>query len=211
MSKNKLNIQEFVLSKALEMFNEKGIEYVGLREIAARLNIIVSNITYYFPTKDDLVNQLTVKLSHLNSQTMADNKNLTLHSFLEMLEKVFMNQVQYRCIMLSIVHLMEQNKVISSRHKLTQKQRNKILEENIKTLESGRYLVLKNQDDRNILASTISLIARFWISEAAISYKQLSPGDRIRYPLSLIAHLLLPYTTAKGKRQIDLFMRAEMS
>ena len=111
MSKNKSNIQEFVLSKALEMFNEKGIEYVGLREIAARLNIRVSNITYYFPTKDDLVNQLTVKLSHLNSQTMADNKNLTLHSFLEMLEKVFMNQVQYRCIMLSIVHLMEQNNI----------------------------------------------------------------------------------------------------
>ena len=54
-----MTTKEKILSKALEMFNDRGIEYVGLRELAAILAMRVSNITYYFPTKDDLVNQLT--------------------------------------------------------------------------------------------------------------------------------------------------------
>ncbi len=58
MSKPKLNTREIILDKALKMFNERGIEYVGLRELAGVLGIRVSNITYYFPTKDDLVYQL---------------------------------------------------------------------------------------------------------------------------------------------------------
>ena len=56
MSKSEITTEEKILAKALEMFNERGIEYVGMRELAATLNIRVSNITYYFPTKDDLVN-----------------------------------------------------------------------------------------------------------------------------------------------------------
>ena len=50
------------MDKALEWFNERGIEYVGLRELASVLNIRVSNISYYFPTKDDLVYALSLEL-----------------------------------------------------------------------------------------------------------------------------------------------------
>lgn len=46
-----MKTKERIVSKALELFNEHGIEYVGLRELAAHLGIRVSNITYYFPTK----------------------------------------------------------------------------------------------------------------------------------------------------------------
>ncbi|RYZ50620.1 MAG: TetR/AcrR family transcriptional regulator, partial [Chitinophagaceae bacterium] len=48
VSKPKLNTKDKIRDKALELFNERGIEYVGLRELAALLNIRVGNITYYF-------------------------------------------------------------------------------------------------------------------------------------------------------------------
>ena len=61
MSKLKTETRRKIRDKALEMFNERGIEYVGLRELAAILDMRVSNITYYFPTKDDLVYEITMR------------------------------------------------------------------------------------------------------------------------------------------------------
>jgi AcrR family transcriptional regulator len=90
-----MSTEEKILVKALEMFNEKGVEYVGMRELAATLNIRVSNVTYYFPTKDDLVNQLSLQLRLLNSTIVVTNENLTITLFLEMLNKVFQNHVKY--------------------------------------------------------------------------------------------------------------------
>src|SRR5688572_33064557 len=92
MSKLKLNTKQKILDKALELFNERGIEYVGLRELAALLDIRVGNITYYFPTKDDLVYDLSVELSKANSAAMVTTENLTLRHFMEMLHRMYQNQ-----------------------------------------------------------------------------------------------------------------------
>ncbi len=78
MSKTLIRTKERIVSKALEMFNERGIEYVGLRELASTLDMRVSNITYYFPTKDDLVNHLSLDFSELNSRVMVENNDITL-------------------------------------------------------------------------------------------------------------------------------------
>ena len=48
MSKTLIRTDERIVSKALEMFNERGIEYVGLRELAATLKMRVGNITSTF-------------------------------------------------------------------------------------------------------------------------------------------------------------------
>lgn len=205
MSKKKINTREVIIAKALEMFNERGIEYVGLRELANTLGIRVSNITYYFPTKDDLVNELTLELNQANSALLAEGKELTMQSFLETMQGVFRNQIRFRSIILSIVHLMEHNKVISERHKQTQKDRNKALEGNLNALAGGGFLKFKDEQEVEMLAATVSLIARFWISEAAISYRQLSTEEQITHHLRLIARLLFPYTTAAGKREMEAF------
>lgn len=196
---SKKNTRKVILDKALEAFNDKGIEYVGLRELAGMLDIRVSNITYYFPTKDDLVNQLAVELNKSNSQVMVAHGQLTIDSFLQTLEKVFQNQVKYRCLLLSIVHIMAHNKVISVRHKQTQKERNEVLRRNLITLRSEGFLQLQTEQDADHLASTISLISRFWISEAAISYKNNKIHQQLNHYLGLIAHLLLPYSSKESE------------
>jgi len=208
MSNNQVGTKEKIVNKALEMFNEKGVEYVGLRELAATLNMRVSNITYYFPTKDNLVNQLSLDLNKLNSEFLVEDKSITMQSFLTMLRNVFRNQLKYRCMLLSIVHLMEQNKEMSVRHKKTQKDRNATLRANINSLTELGYLKVYNENETEYFVSTIALIARFWISEATISFRQLSSEEQINYYLSLVAKLLSSYATTKGKKQIQLFLES---
>jgi len=207
MSKTLIRTKERIVSKALEMFNERGIEYVGLRELASTLDMRVSNITYYFPTKDDLVNQLSLDFSELNSRVMVENNDITLRSFLEVLRIVFNNHVIYRCLLLSFVHLMEQNKVIASRYKKTQGDRNATLTSNLTMLVKQGQLKIEDESAIEILVSTIGLISRFWISEAAISFRHWPTDQQIRHYLMLIVKLLSPYATTQGKKELEIFTR----
>jgi len=201
-----MDTRKKILDKALEMFNERGIEYVGLRELASILNIRVSNITYYFPTKDDLVYELSLELSKKNGEVIVERESLTMSAFLQMLHKVFQNHITFRCLLLSVVHLMKQNKHMLAVYKNTQKVRNQALYSNLQALERAGYLKPKDEAERQFLVSAISLISRFWISEAAISYDQLSTEEQIRHYLLLISELLLPYSTAKARKEIASFL-----
>jgi len=207
MSKTLIRTKERIVSKALEMFNERGIEYVGLRELAATLDMRVSNITYYFPTKDDLVNRLSLDFSELNSMVMVNNNDITLRSFLEMLYIVFNNHITYRCLLLSFVHLMEQNKAIASRYKKTQGDRNFTLKSNLATLVKKGDLKIEDESATEFLVSSIGLISRFWISEAAISFRHWTSDQQINHYLMLIVKLLSPYATAQGKKELEQFTR----
>jgi len=202
-----MGTKEKILDKALELFNERGIEYVGVRELAAILNIRVSNISYYFPTKDDLVNELSLQLGELNSKVMKIDPDVTLLAFLRMLKQVFAHHVQYRCLLLSVVHIMEQNKVIAKRYQQVQSQRTDVIRGNLESLVQRGYLALPQENDLDYLVSTISLIARFWISEAVISFRHLSTAQQMHHYLSIIVKMLAPYATQPAKPEIELFSR----
>lgn len=205
MSKPVMNRREKILDKALEMFNERGIEYVGLRELAAMLDMRVSNITYYFPTKDDLVYELSLQLSESNAGIIVVTKSLSMEGFLQMLHRVFQNHVRFRCLLLSVVHLLKQNKHMASNYKKTQNVRNSVLQANLTELVSGGYLIIEDEDEMNFLVSTLSLISRFWISEVEVSNRQWSTQKQIHHYVKLVTTLLLPYSTSKAKKEIDRF------
>ena len=200
-----MKTEDRIINKALELFNSRGIEYVGLRELAKTLDMRVSNITYYFPTKDDLVNRLSEDLNQLNSSIVVSSEKLTILGFLEMLQKVFLNHVKYRSLLLSFVHILEQNKKISEKYKITQRDRKETLKLNLKQLHLSGDLVQLDEKQESFLVSTLSLIIRFWISESAVSYRYLSHSDQIKQYLTVVAELFIPYSTLKGKRDIQAF------
>lgn len=203
MSKLILSTEERIVSRALELFNERGIEYVGLRELATDLGMRVSNITYYFPTKDDLVFRLSGDLTKLNSQTIFENKNLTIDTYFKSLDRMLTNQMQYRCLLLSFVHLLENNKRMLARYKKIEKNRYGAHRANLIVLAQSGYLLIKDEKVFDFLTSSLAIIIRFWISEARVSFKHLTGEQQKNHYLSLVAYLLLPYATRKGKRQLQ--------
>ncbi len=206
MSKKRPDTRQRIAAKALEMFNEKGIEYVGMRELAALLDIRVSNITYYFPTKDDLVNHLSLELNKLNSEVLKTQEKLSMESFLMRFYRIFQNHMQYRCLLLSFVHLITQNKKWAQRYQKTESDRNATLRSNLRELADVGYLELKDRQELDFLVSTIALIARFWISEARVSYQHLSSREQINHYIWLISKSLGPYLTSIGKKQSNRFL-----
>lgn len=203
--KNKLPVEKTIVEKALEMFNGKGIEYVGMRELAASLDMRIGNLTYYFPTKDELVSRLSLELAEENNRTIVAIESMTIERFFEMLQQVFRNHHKYRCLMLSFVHIMQRNPIVAKRYNKTQSQRNETWSKNIEALRAAKY-IKADQQEVDFLVSTIALIARFWLSEAAISVKNQTEEEQAQHYLKLIARVFLPYTTKKGSGYIENFL-----
>ena len=199
MKKGDVGLETRIVDTALKMFNEKGIEYVGMRELATLLDIRIGNRNYYFPTKDDLVNRISLALAQENSRIIIPVEEITMPLFFNMLQQVFERHLKYRCLMLSFVHLVQRNPAISKRYSKTQAERNDVWAKNIQGLIKSKYLVA-NTREVDYLVATIALIARFWISEAAISFRTTSEQAQIKHYLDMIARIFLPYATAKGRK-----------
>ena len=200
--KNKSVVEKTIVDRALAMFNEKGVEYVGMRELAAALDMRIGNLTYYFPTKDDLVLRLSMELAEENNKTIVALESMTMESFFEMLERVFHNHYNYRCLMLSFVHIMQRNPLVARRYSKTQSHRNETWYKNIEALKTGKYIKADEQEV-DFLVSAIALIARFWLSEAAISFRNQPEAEQARHYLKMIARIFMPYATAKGKGYLE--------
>lgn len=198
--------REKITHKALELFNQNGIEYVGMRELAASIDMKIGNITYYFPTKDQLVNALALELSALNRKAFAVPDNLTMLSFLGMREAAFRNQWEYRCLLLSFVHLIRQNPIIRNRYKEIENERRRGMNKAIAQLETNGYLKPGASGDMGSLPGIIGMIARFWISDATVTYDEMHADQNIRHYIGLIASILREYATAKGRKEIKEYI-----
>jgi AcrR family transcriptional regulator len=201
-----MDTRQKILDKALEMFNERGIEYVGLRELSAALAMRVGNVTYYFATKDELVYQIAQLLTQANSEWINEKDGLTMLDFLGSLREVYKNHVRFRGILLSIVHLVKQNPKIAEAFRQSQNVRRAGIGSNLQVLARDGYLEIANEADLRLLVSGISIISRYWISEATINNSQLSEVEEIGQALRLVAKMLMPHATAKGRSDIDEFL-----
>jgi AcrR family transcriptional regulator len=205
MTKSSQALETRIVATALKMFNEIGIEYVGMRELATALGIRIGNLTYYFPTKDDLVYRLSLQLSEENSRTIVANEAMNLSLFFGMLAEVFRNHVRYRCLMLSFVHIMQRNPHIAKRYSKTLTERIDTWERNVQSLIAQGYLKADKQEVA-FLVSSLSLISRFWISEAAVSFRNDTGEVQMKHYLMMIGRIFVPYATPKGKKFLNEYL-----
>jgi AcrR family transcriptional regulator len=203
--KKKYSVEETIVQTALTLFNESGIEYVGMRELALAMDMRIGNLTYYFPTKDALVNRLSMALSEENSKAIISVSDITMQHFFDIMEQVFRNHAKYRCLMLSFVHIMERNPLVAKRYSKVQNERTDTWKRNVGALKASNY-ISANADEVEFLVSSISLIARFWISEAAISNKRMNENEQIEHYLKMVARIFLPYATTKGKKELAKYL-----
>ncbi|SEJ73201.1 transcriptional regulator, TetR family [Dyadobacter sp. SG02] len=199
--------QEKISKRALELFNLKGIEYVGMRELAADLGIRIGNLTYYFPTKDDLVFSLSQAYTESNSKIHSDLPTNSLYDFLDKNKLLFENGLKYQCLLLSMVHLMEQNTRIAANYQGNVIQNRMAgLIRDIGILQENKYLKFGCEDDRLLIISSNSLQSRFWLSEAVLTESRQNLASQLTHYLRMKAHLLRPYATKKGIGDIDRFV-----
>ncbi|WP_299466517.1 TetR/AcrR family transcriptional regulator [uncultured Microscilla sp.] len=79
MGENKKNTRDKIIAYATKCFNQEGFGAITIQELANRLEMSRGNLTYYFKTKDDLLEAIVNEMwTRLDEEL---NKRRTLPSF----------------------------------------------------------------------------------------------------------------------------------
>ncbi len=206
-----MQTRELIIEKALHLFNERGINEVGVREIARELDISPGNLSYHFPKKEDLIRELLDQLKQSNNQLyqVFFQEDITLLSYLSLLQHLFANQYQYRCIYLNVVEIHRNIRRIGFDYRQLSTSRTNTLREIFQILIANEELTPQtSKEDIDSLVGFMSLLNRFWISESVLSFGSATPQEVIGYYLTLVARQLMLFATEKGKSGIAGFMAA---
>lgn len=206
MSKNKISTREIILEKALEMFNEQGVEYVGVRELAKALDMKGGNITYYFPTKNDLVRELSALLSASNDAIFAGYTEPGIYNMLHMYNAICINQYKYRSLFVSLPLWIKQDEEFAKRYRANQLERRKVIYGHLKSLFLGGYFQTAKSGDMDSVLNSIVMTNRFWVSEAIIDGTIDNERTATIGYMQRIAGLLGIIASEKGRQEIAQFM-----
>lgn len=199
--------RDTLLRRARELFNERGVEAVGPRDLARDLGLSPGNVSYYFPRKQDLVLALMDDLSARNEATVGDLAEARdLAELLGRYRVTFETQYEYRGITRAIVPLVESDPAVAERHRASAAARRAGLHRAFAAMV-GRDL--RPETDRATLARLVascSLTARFWSGEALLSFPNV-PVDRvIDHYVALMAHALWGPATVTGRAAVAPFL-----
>jgi AcrR family transcriptional regulator len=200
--------REAILDHALAAFNERGVEAVGMRDLARELGLSPGNLTYHFATKEDVVLGLAERLSAHNTGVFGDAAPDGLEALLASFRAVFETQVAFRCLVLSVVHLTEHYPRMAARYRANQERREAAFRRMLQHLQRrGSLAPGLGPSDVERLVGTISLIGRFWLSEARLDHPDQAPEALIDAYLAILAGALKGSATAQGREELSRFRR----
>lgn len=204
MTKKKKNIKADILQESLKLFNDKGVEYVGMREIAAHLSIKLGNITYYFPRKADLIYAHWQALVEANTKLINSTKIDTLDDVFTFLNAYFNNQYTYRCIILSFHHIIRQDERLWQKFKAVAQERKAAFPKMVEKLIENETIIQLNDEAIQMLNENITIITRYWLLQERVKSESFELASASKHYLKLIRGILYPYFTAKAKQTFKL-------
>lgn len=197
----KIKTKDKILTMAIKMYNESGVQGVTSRHIAAELGISHGNLDYHYKTKEDIVLAIYEKMRKEMSESYGARKvgTSSLEHFHILLLQLEEFQYKYRFFNLDVLEVSRSyptvNQIIQETFVKRRKQtldlfREAILDGYLKPLEAVELERLEH---------IIRMIITFWLSQREImaAYNFSEKGEMIR----TIYTLILPYLTSSGIKE----------
>ena len=178
-----------------------------MRELAKDLGVKGGHITYYFPTKDDLVAAVGGQLRELNDATISIPETPSLHAFLGMLRQVFLNHYHFRCLFLSLPHLLMHNEKVAAGYVgPVERGRREVLATVLASVrDAGELHASTSPAEIERLVGFVGLVSRGWIGDAAISHRDRPPRWCMAHYLRMVCDHLRGFATGKGRQELARF------
>ncbi|GAA0879240.1 hypothetical protein GCM10009119_22080 [Algoriphagus jejuensis] len=200
---NKPKTKDKILSVAIRMFNEAGIQGITSRHIAAEMGISHGNLDYHYHTKEDLLLAIYDKMRDEASETYSvrEPNSSSLQHFQHMVSGLEEFQYRYRFFNLDVLEISrsfpEVNKKIQETLILRKQQAQQLFEE---FLEDG-YVSFPDEDVMERILHTIRMVITFWLSQMEVisPYRFRQKGEMVR----LVWNTILPYLTPAGREEYE--------
>lgn len=209
-----MSTKEKILDKALELFNQKGVETVTTRQIALALDMSQGNLCYHFPKKEAIIralyeqliqkfNDLYLAFSSPMSTSVEENPSLQLNisTFLKMIQVTNQYFVDYKFLMLNFVQIMRWYPTIRTHYQALTKQRNEQTMRLFHGFQAAGLLKMEAYTGQyQQIIEQFMIINNFWLSHAEILY-QKKEAEKIDHFNQLVAAFIFPYLTTNGQKE----------
>ncbi|GAB3227680.1 TetR/AcrR family transcriptional regulator [Algoriphagus aestuariicola] len=200
---NKPKTKDKILSVAIRMFNEAGVQGITSRHIAAEMGISHGNLDYHYHTKEDLILAIYEKMRLEASESYGTRKPHTssFEHFHRMISELEEFQYRYRFFNLDVLEISRSfplvNKKIQETLILRKQQSQQLFEE---FLRDG-FVSFPEEDVMERILHTIRMVITFWLSQLEVisPYKFQQKGEMVR----LVWNTILPYLTPAGKEEYE--------
>lgn len=198
-----MKTKDKILSKALELFNEKGYNNITTRHIAAGLNISAGNLHYHFKHSEDIIkilfSELILKMDVLlNDLQKIENKTLEdLYHFTFSIYEVFYS---FRFIFMNFFDILKHIPVIESQYESINMSRKEEFQVIFKGFQKNN--IFRNNVPDFILKSLttqIFIIADNWIIHNRLAFK-LNEDEAIKHYALIQMNLFYPLLTEEQQK-----------
>ncbi len=204
--KNKPNTSQEIKKIAKDLFNQKGIPSVTLREVAKEMNKSYGNITYHFPTKEKLIEELYQdfrnEIQHV-SQAFFGEQNV----FLAILKAPFYTfdiSLSYLFFFKDYVFLIREYEELAKKINQENEQRKAILKSILMQLvENGIFRTEFEEKEMLYLMELSGAMRTFFFMQLRNEdFEKLSlKSEYVNY----VNRLMFPYLSEKGRVVFEEF------
>jgi AcrR family transcriptional regulator len=199
--------RQLLLDRAREMFNEHGLDSVGVRDLARDLDLSPGNVSYYFPRKEDLVAELMSELRERNARNVdAVTAASSLPELLDRYRETFRAQYDYRFIPRALLHIIDTYPALGRRYTEVDGKRREGLTRAFTAMVGTDIDPDATPAAIARVVATCTITARFWLSEMRLSYDGHLPESVIDHYLAIIAHAVWALATPSTKQQLASYL-----
>jgi AcrR family transcriptional regulator len=193
--------EDEILAAAQAILNAGGLSALSTRAVAHKLGLSPGNVSYHFPRKENLVAALVER--HGERNRVRFNREIeSVSDFLEMFRELFRAQWAWRGLLLALPDIMVTWDKLRANYRKSEKTRRAQLLGLLQSLRAGSQL---EASDRELsrLVSQLTFVARFWISEARVSYWQYGEEKVLGHYLAHVADALRPWVPSRTRSGLE--------
>jgi len=193
-----------ILAAAQAILNAGGLTALSTRAVAHKLGLSPGNVSYHFPRKENLVAALVDRHGERN-RVRFDREVESVSEFLEVFRELFRAQWAWRGLLLALPDIMATWDEIRANYRRSEKTRRAQL---LGLLQSLRARSQLDASDRELsrLVSQLTFVARFWVSEARVSYWQYGEDRVLGHYLANVADALRPWVTERTRGGLEAWL-----
>ena len=194
----KIKTKEKILLKAIDLYNEHGIQGITSRHIAGELGISHGNLDYHYKTKEDLLLAIHHKMrEEMNTLYESQNENFSaIENFHLLLIQFEEFQYRYRFFNLDVLEITRSFPTISDLIQKTYKLRKTQTEKLFEKFRDENFIKEEYSLDADRLQHIIRVIISFWLSQREVLglYNFTEKGEMVK----TIWTIIRPYLTPSG-------------
>lgn len=194
-----MTTKEKIVAAAIQLFNERGVNEVTLRDIAAVVGMSSGNLAYHYKNKHALVEAAFQQMVAERDQILSGVQQIPS------LDKIYRNNQlfirlgkKYLFFYVDTVHILRHYPSVGARHRAYLKQSRDYIKGVLAySVGSGNMRPEKVEGEYARLSHSIWMVMTFWLNQLEIRDKSCTPAEEEKLGFT-IWDLVYPKLTSKG-------------